>query len=30
MKLNIGIFQYEMKDESPDKKINKLAKQLKS
>ena len=28
MKLNIGIFQYEMKDESPFEKINRLEKQL--
>ena len=25
MKLNLGIFQYEMQDESPDAKINRLA-----
>ena len=29
MKLKIGIFQYEMKDESPDDKINRLENHLK-
>ena len=29
MKLNIGIFQYEMQDESPDEKITRLGRLLK-